>query len=185
MKIEPEEARRVLREADLLHSEQTLHAELDRMAAAITDKLEDRNPLLLCVLTGGIVPMGHLLTRLRFPLQIDYLHATRYRGTTRGGELHWIARPALPLQGRTVLVVDDILDEGLTLQAILAFCREQGAREVYSAVLVDKQLRKRAADVSVDFTGVQVADRYVFGFGMDYHGYHRNLPAIYAVRDEA
>ncbi len=182
MTITAQQAQQVFNEADQLHSPEQVQAALQRMAASISAKIGDRDPILICVLTGAIIPMGHLLTYLDFPLQVDYLHATRYRGQTSGGELHWISRPLLPMAGRTVLVVDDILDEGLTLEAILKELRDQEAAEVYSAVLVQKQHDRRPLGINADFVGLEVEDRYVFGCGMDYHGYHRNLPGIYAVR---
>lgn len=184
MSITAEQARAAYARADQLFSKDQVEQALDRMAAAIHTELADRDPIVLCVMTGGLIPTGHLLTRLDFPLHIDYLHATRYRGTNRGGELHWITRPSLPLAGRTLLVVDDILDEGLTLAAILAYLREQGAASVYSAVLVEKRHERRTPGITADFVGIEVEDRYVFGCGMDYHGYHRNLPGIYAAQGD-
>jgi hypoxanthine phosphoribosyltransferase len=154
---------------------------LDHIADAITSRLAEHNPLILCVLTGGIVPVGHLLTRLTFPLQLDYIHATRYDNQTHGGKLDWVARPTTPLTGRVVLVVDDILDEGITLAALLDYCRNAGAAEVLSAVLVRKD-RPRQIDFNPDFVGLEISDRYVFGYGMDYHGYWRNASGIYAVK---
>lgn len=176
-----QELRQVLAAADRLYAQSEVEAALNRMAAEITQAIGDANPLLLCVMTGGLVPASELFTRLEFPVQLDYLHATRYQGTRGGSELKWITRPSQSLQGRTVLVVDDILDEGLTLAAILAYCREQQAGAVYSAVLVEKLHQRRASGLSADFVGMQVEDRYVFGYGMDYHGYWRNLRGIYAV----
>lgn len=176
-----EDIRRVRAEAQQLYAQHEVEAALDRMAADIGRAIGDADPLLLCVMSGGLVAAGELFTRLDFPVQLDYLHATRYQGTRGGSELKWITRPAQALQGRTVLVVDDILDEGLTLAAILAYCREQGARAVYSAVLVEKLHQRKASGLRADFVGVQVEDRYVFGYGMDYHGYWRNLRGIYAV----
>ncbi|MDD3519110.1 MAG: hypoxanthine-guanine phosphoribosyltransferase [Chromatiales bacterium] len=183
MTATPQEAASVLAEADCLHDESAVQAALDRMAADITARLGDSNPLVLCVLTGGVVAAGHLLTRLHFPLQLDYLHATRYRGATRGGdELHWLAHPRVALAGRSVLVVDDILDEGHTLAGILEHCREQGAREVLCAVLVEKLHDRRNPHATAEFIGLTVPDRYVFGYGMDYREYLRNAPGIYAVK---
>ncbi len=180
--ITPEQAQRVFDEADILYTAEQIDETLDRLAADISHKLRDTNPIILTVMTGGLIMAGRLLPKLLFPLQVDYLHATRYRGDTSGGELHWIAHPSLPLKDRTVLVLDDILDEGLTLKAILQACRNEGAKEVYSGVLV-KKIHDRCVDnVSADFTGLDVEDRYVFGCGMDYHNYHRNLPGIYAVK---
>ncbi len=181
--VTAQQAFAVYANADRLYSESEVEAALERMAEAVSARLKDSNPLVLCVMTGGIVITGKLLTRLNFPLQLDYLHATRYRGATRGGALHWLARPATPLQGRAVLVMDDILDEGWTLAAILEECRAQGVSAVYSAVLVDKQ-RNRENGLRADFVGLPVEDRYVFGYGMDYHSYLRNAPGIFAVKKE-
>jgi hypoxanthine phosphoribosyltransferase len=132
---------------------------------------------------GGIVTAGKLLTRLNFPLTIDYIHATRYRGKTRGAELQWVARPSESVVGREVLLIDDIFDEGLTLKALIDDCKQAGAAGVHTAVLVEKQCDKRC-DIEVDFLGLTVEDKYVFGYGMDYKGYLRNAAGIYAVRQE-
>lgn len=180
--ITPQEAQAVADEADVLYTPQQVDRALDNMAAAITGVLAERNPIVLTVMTGGLIFAGRLLPRLLFPLQVDYLHATRYRGATSGGELQWIAHPSLTLKDRCVLVLDDILDEGLTLEAIVQACRNEGASEVYSAVLVKKRHDRCLETVAADFVGLEVEDRYVFGCGMDYHGYLRNLPGIYAVR---
>jgi hypoxanthine phosphoribosyltransferase len=177
------ELEHVMQLAELLHDPAAVRLALDRMAAAITTELADAHPVVLCVLTGGIIPTGHLLTRLTFPLEIDYLHATRYRGATQGEHVQWVCRPETDLHDRTVLVVDDILDEGHTLADVLAFCRDAGAAQVYSAVLVEKQHARRADAVTADFVGLSVEDRYVFGFGMDYKGHFRNLDGIYAVTE--
>ncbi len=184
MTITPQEARAVLEQADCLHDAAAVDAALDRLAAEITARLGERNPLVLCIMQGGLIPGGLLLPRLEFPLQMDYIHATRYGGGTRGGELRWIVRPCASLQGRVVLLIDDIHDEGLTLDAIARDCQAAGATAVYSAVLVNKR-HSRKHGLSADFAGLDVEDRYVFGCGMDYHGYLRNLPAIYAVREDA
>lgn len=171
----------IMEQADCLYNEAAVNQALDRMAIEITEKLADQNPHVLCVLSGAIIPAGHLLTRLQFPLTIDYIHATRYRGETSGGELHWLAKPKASLAGRAILVIDDILDEGLTLKAILDYCRSEVAASVYSAVLVDKK-HNRKNGLLADFVGVETEDRYLFGFGMDYKGYLRNAAGIYAVK---
>lgn len=171
--------------ATLLADQAGVDQALDRMAREIRRDLGGRDPLVLAVMVGGLVPTGWLLKRLDFPLQLDYVHATRYRSGTRGGDsIEWIARPRTSLAGRVVLVVDDILDEGHTLAAILDDCRAQGAVEVRSAVLVEKQHRRRAAGVAADYTGLRVADRYLFGCGMDYHERHRQHAAVYALAKE-
>lgn len=179
----PAEILRVQAEAECLHDEEAVRQAFDRMARAITARLAGANPLLVCVMNGGLYPTGQLLPRLAFPLQLDYVHATRYRGEVRGGaELDWLAVPSLSVRGRVVLLVDDILDEGLTLKGIRDAFEADGAREVLIAVLALKRHDRNRANVLPDFVGLEVPDRYVFGCGLDYKNYLRNMPAIYAVK---
>ena len=183
MALSTTEIRTIQAQADCLHDAASVHQALDRMAAAISRDIGDTLPVVLCVLNGGIIPTGHLLTRLQFPLEVGYLHATRYRGNTSGADVHWLCEPQIDLQGRTALVIDDILDEGHTLTDILDYCSRAGAAQVRTAVLVQKQHDRLAAGVRADYVGLQVHDRYVFGFGMDYRGYLRNLNGVYAISD--
>lgn len=175
----------VLKSAECLYSFEDLNEALDRMAIEITHKLKDSNPLILCVMTGALITTGHLVTRLHFPLEIDYIHATRYRGTNRGGDLHWLVEPRQSLRDRTVLIIDDIMDGGLTLAAIADYCAQADARAIYSAVMVNKRrAREPGVTREPDFIGVTTEDKYLFGFGLDYHEYLRNVPGIYAVNPE-
>ncbi|MCC6303286.1 MAG: hypoxanthine-guanine phosphoribosyltransferase [Gammaproteobacteria bacterium] len=183
MSITPQQAYAIYSEADCLYDRSEIEAALDRMALDISYALAEANPLVITVMQGGLITAGMLLPRLAFPLQVDYLHATRYRGETSGAELRWIVRPSQTLAGRIVLLIDDIHDEGYTLEAIVQACRDAGARRVYSAVLVNKRHDRKAVYRS-DFVGVEVDDRYVFGYGMDYKEYLRNAPGIYAVKEE-
>jgi len=176
------EIQQVQETADLLFGEQEVEAALDQMAEQINQKLAGTNPVFLCVLNGGIVAAGRLLTRLTMPLTIDAVNASRYQNKIMGSTLEWTLKPATPLHGRTVLVVDDILDEGITLKAIVDHCREQGAEAVYSAVLVDKRLDQEKP-IRADFVGVETENRYLFGYGMDYKGYLRNAAGIYACKE--
>ena len=181
----PEKIKEVYARSTQLFTTAEVDAALDRMAHEIHKKLCDQNPVLLCVMVGGLVPLGNLLPRLDFPLEVDYVHATRYSGEIFGGELHWKVRPSLQLRGRTVLVVDDILDGGITLAAILAEIKHMGAKEVYSAVLVDKHLKRLDTGLQqADFVGLRVDDHYIFGYGMDYNEYLRNAPGIFVVAAE-
>lgn len=181
--ITHEDAQRVLQGAIPLYSKAEVEQAILRMAREIEQALGDRNPLVLCVMNGGLIPAGKLVPELNFPLQLDYIHATRYHGRTSGSDLHWRAEPQQELQDRVVLVIDDILDEGITLDKIVEYCREQGAREVYTAVLVEKLHERKPGMQHADFTGLQVEDLYVFGYGMDYKNYLRNAPGIFAVRE--
>lgn len=176
--------RDVLARADMLYSEEDVSAAVDEVAAMVAERLAGENPLVLAVMTGGMIPTTWLMQRLDFPVELDYVHATRYQGGTIGSELDWLVRPRADLRGRCVLIVDDILDEGVTLDAIAEHCRAAGARAVYTCALVTKEHNRARALDSADFCALSVPDRYVFGCGMDYHGYLRNLPAIYAVGDD-
>jgi hypoxanthine phosphoribosyltransferase len=179
--MSPQEAQKIFNEADLLVSADESAAAVRRVAGEISERMEKLNPLVLAVMGGAVVFTGQLLPQLCFPLDFDYLHVTRYGDVTRGGTLQWIVEPRTPVAGRVVLVLDDILDEGVTLAAISQRLLEQGASQVLCAVFADKQLG-RSKPIAADFVGVHLPNRYVFGYGMDVKGAWRNLPAVYAVK---
>lgn len=183
MSVELAHIRQVMAEADCLYPEAEVERAIDAIAEQINGQLAERNPVVFCVMNGGLIFAGKLLPKLAFPLELSYLHATRYRNQTTGGELFWKAKPELSFIDRDVLIIDDILDEGHTLHAILQYCHLEGAASVQTAVLIDKDHdRKTCPDFKADYVGLQCADRYVFGYGMDYKGYWRNAPGIYAVK---
>jgi hypoxanthine phosphoribosyltransferase len=183
MKPEMSEITQVFAEADCLFTAAEVEEALDRMAVVITERLAAANPVVLCVMHGGLIVTGRLLPKLLFPLESGYLHATRYGHEFCGSHLDWRVRPTEDLRDRTVLLVDDILDEGTTLAAIIDYCRAEGAREVLTAVLINKgHDRKAHPELTGDFVGLVSPDRFLFGCGMDYKGYWRNAPGIYAVK---
>jgi hypoxanthine phosphoribosyltransferase len=171
----------LLEQAELIHSSEVIAAAIARLGEEISSTLKHEKPIVLCVVSGGIVFAGQLLTQFDFPLELDYVHASRYQNATVGRSLTWEALPKLDLTNRSILLVDDILDEGITLKAIQEKCFELGAAKVFCAVLVEKRL-DRVKPISADFVGLEVPDRYVFGYGMDAYGWWRNLPAIYALK---
>ena len=174
----------VYNRAQCIFTKTEIEAALDRMAIALKAKVGNSNPIFMCVLVGGIIPMGNLLTRLDFPLELDYVHVTRYGTKTRGGELNWKAKPAENLAGRTIVVVDDILDEGLTLAPVVSYCKSCNAKEVFTAVLVNKEKPRSTGLQKADFVGLECDDRFIFGYGLDYQNYLRNVPGIYVVAPE-
>lgn len=181
--MERDEALRVLEEADCLLDQASVDQAISRMAVEIAERIGKLKPLVFCVMNGGLIFCGQLLTRLPFPLEVGYLHATRYGRETVGGDLEWQAVPQVEMAGRTVLLVDDILDEGVTLKALVDECLARGARQVLTAVLVDKlHDRKVLPGFRADFTGLEIPDRFVFGYGLDYDGMWRNAAGIYAVK---
>lgn len=171
----------LLEQADIVHSAEVVEAAIVRLGNEITKLLENTVPVVICVMGGGVVLAGQLLPKLNFPLELDYVHASRYQNETVGSTLNWKSLPKLDLNGRTVLLLDDILDEGITLKAIDDKCRELGATQVMSAVLVEKKLN-HTKPIAANFIGLEVPNRYVFGCGMDVYGWWRNLPAIYALK---
>ncbi|MBK8119620.1 MAG: hypoxanthine-guanine phosphoribosyltransferase [Sulfuritalea sp.] len=179
--MNPREAQQILDEADLLCSAEESALAVRRVAGEITTRLAAANPLVLAVMGGAVVFAGQLLPQLIFPLDFDYLHVSRYGDVTSGGQLTWIVEPRSAVAGRVVLVVDDILDEGVTLAEVVRRLLAQGASEVLSAVFADKDIG-RAKPIAADFVGLRLPNRYVFGYGMDVRGAWRNLPAVYAVK---
>lgn len=181
-----EELQQCKKQADLLFNaaqiNQALHAQADQLNAYLQQlPATDEPALVLPVMNGGLIYAGQLLPLITEPVQIDYIHATRYRNTTEGFELDWKVLPQNDLKNRVVIILDDILDEGCTLEAIIKYCEQQGASEALSAVLVTKQHNRRKGYQKADFSALEVPDRYVFGYGMDYKGHLRNLDGIYAV----
>ena len=179
--LTPADAERLLADAELVCSAEKSALAIRRMAAEIAVRLATRNPLVLLVMNGALMFAGDLLRQLAFPLEVDYLQVSRYRDATRGGELNWLLEPRSVVAGRAVLVLDDILDEGVTLAAIKARLLSQGAKECLVAVLTNKELG-REKPVTADFVGLSLPDRYVFGCGMDVRGAWRNLPGIHALK---
>jgi hypoxanthine phosphoribosyltransferase len=167
-----------------IYSPEQIQTALDRLAERLNEQLHGDCPLVLCVMQGGLIFTGQLLPRLKCLLEIDYVHATRYNNGTSGGALNWIAHPSSSLKDRTVLILDDILDEGHTLKAIIDYCYEQGASKVLSAVLLKKKHGRGIEQSLTDNIALEVEDRYVFGFGMDYEGHYRHLDAIYALDED-
>jgi len=178
---DPKTAWDFLRESDLIASAADVQAAIVRVAAEIQAKLAEAYPLVLAVMGGAVVFAGQILPKLRFPLDFDYIHATRYGTATRGAEIQWRVTPPQDIAGRAVLVLDDILDGGETMAAIRERLLAGGAGSFHAAVLVEKVL-KRPKPLSADFVGLRIEDRFVFGCGMDAKGYWRNLPEIRAMK---
>ena len=170
-----------LEDSDLISSAEEVKAGIEKVAAEIQEKLKDKYPLALIVMGGAVVFAGQLLPKLRMPLDLDYIHATRYGAATTGGGIEWRVEPQPNVRGRAVLVLDDILDGGQTMAAIRDRLLELGAESFHCAVLVEKILGKEKP-IAADFVGLTIPDRFVFGCGMDAKGQWRNLPEIRAMR---
>ena len=170
-----------LEDSEQISSAAEVQTAILRLAGEINGRLADAYPLVLVVMAGAVVFAGQLLPLLRFPLDLDYVHASRYGNDTAGGQIEWRVKPPAGVQGRTVLLLDDILDGGTTLMSIRNRLLELGAARVLSAVLLEKE-RARDKPLSAEFVGLRIPDRFVFGCGMDAKGYWRNLPEIRAMK---
>lgn len=170
-------------DADLIFSAQQISLAIDRMALKLTEKINHEQAIIICVMNGGLMLMSDLMRKLESDLRMDYLQVARYRDQTVGGSLHWHKEPQLSLQDQVVILVDDIYDEGFTLEEVVSYCKRKGARKVITAVLLFKEKENRSVTMQPDVYGLEVVDRYVFGYGMDYKGALRNLPAIYAIKE--
>ena len=172
----------VLQRAELLYDNEVIHSAIEALAKRLTERLRDSSPVVLCVMQGGLMFTAQIMLHLPLDAELDYIHASRYGDATSGDEIKWMAYPRINLADRCVLILDDILDEGYTLAAIEQYCREQGARDVISAVLLQKKHDRLMPGMHCDFVALQVDDRYVFGYGMDYKGKLRHLDCIYALQ---
>jgi hypoxanthine phosphoribosyltransferase len=171
-----------LQKAELIHSEQVVNQVISTIAEQLNRDYATEPPIVLCVMGGAVYFTGQLLPKLQFPLELDYVQASRYHGGTEGKTLQWIVKPKDNISRRKVLILDDILDEGITLQAIVEQCQLLGASEIKTAVLVEKNLSK-TKPIHANYVGLTVPNRYVFGCGMDVCGWWRNMPAIYALNN--
>jgi len=180
-------ARDLLARAEELVSADTVQAAVRNVAEVLNKRFDSdaagEFPLVLGVMGGAVVFTGHLLPQLSFPLEFDYIHVTRYGDQDRGGEVVWKVIPRQNVAGRTIIVVDDILDEGETLAHVKQRLLDMGAAEVILAVFADKELGKQKP-VQADIVGLTIPNKFVVGFGMDAHGYWRNLPGLWVIRDD-
>jgi hypoxanthine phosphoribosyltransferase len=182
MTVSIQHARKILQQAEMLYSAEEVQAALHKVAHQINAALADSHPLVLSVMGGAVVFSGQLLPLLDFPLDFDYVHVSRYGDARHGGAMHWKVEPRENVRGRVVLLLDDILDEGHTLAELCKRVLALGATKCYSAVFADK-LRDQGKPIRADFVGMELPNRFVFGYGMDIEGAWRNLPAIYAVKE--
>ena len=168
----------------MLHDRQAIDTLIDGQAALMNSRYSDERILVLAVMTGALVYAGQLLPRLRFELELDYVHATRYDGARSGGNLQWLMRPRQTVTGRKVLLLDDILDEGVTLCGIRDWLLQEGAADVAIAVLVHKQ-KPLPQPCAPTFPALTVPDRYVYGFGLDADGLWRNADGIFVAEGDS
>lgn len=172
----------ILIDAERIYSLAEVEQALTNLIPQLESDFADKNPLVLGVMNGSLPTLGFLLPRLSFLLEVDYVHATRYQGQEHTSQLLWKRKPDAEIAGRHVLLVDDILDQGITLKTIADFCLARGALSVAIFALGVKHLPDYIAPISADYVALSIPDRFVFGYGMDYQNYWRNAPGIYALK---
>lgn len=170
--------------ANCLYTTDEIDTGIEELALRVADDLKNSNPLFICIMNGAMFFCTSLLKHFNFPLQLDYLHLTRYQDGRSSDSLEWKVKPHFKIQGRHVVLLDDILDEGKSLRAAHSFCVEQGAASVKSFVLLKKNRKDKMACFEVNDYVFACPDLYVFGYGMDYKHYWRNSNAIYTIDHE-
>jgi hypoxanthine phosphoribosyltransferase len=178
-----QQLQQVKENSDLIFSASQIKTAVEQMGLKLEAKIENKNAILICVMNGGIIMTSDLLRSIDCDVRVDYLQVARYRDKTVGGSLHWLKEPQLSLEDQTVVLVDDIYDEGYTMEELVSYCKRHGANEVITAVLLLKRKSTPQVGLKPDIFGLEVTDRYVYGYGMDYQGYLRNVPAIYAISE--
>ena len=181
--ISNQEIEKTLRNSECLISSIEVAAAYERLAAQLNLHYAGLNPIVMVVMNGGLIPAGQLLTHLTFYHRMHYIHASRYRDNEGTNELDWKFKPDVNIEGEHVLLIDDIFDEGITLKAVVEELSKEKPLSIESCVLLNKEHDRKVKGFDVDFVGINVADRYVYGCGMDFHGYLRHLPGIYAIKE--
>ena len=170
--------------ADLLFDQPSVEQAVEALAMTVANQCKDDFPLVLCVMNGGLYLTGQLLRHWEFPLTVDYVHATRYRLATLGKDVLWKAYPQNEIKDRNVIIIDDIFDQGFTLEEIKSYCTKQGAKSITSVFLIRKTHDRKKADIQPDYVGLECGDCYVYGFGMDLNSHFRNLSSIYYIEEK-
>jgi hypoxanthine phosphoribosyltransferase len=183
MNMNEDDLSRMLQQSRLVVSADEIDRTTTRLANEIDARYQQQVPIVICIMNGGLMLTAQLMSKVKIHARIDYLQTSRYRGKTRGGELHWRAEPQYSFEGCPVILVDDIFDEGDTLLNIVAYCKDHGASDVFTVVLLDKKHDRKVKGFRPDLIGLEVEDDYLVGFGMDYQEHFRHLPAIYALSE--
>ena len=170
----------LIRKSSVIYSEIEIKTVIKNIADQVNQTIKTDDLYVLCVMNGALIFAGQLLPRLEKNIQYSYIHATRYAASLTGGPIHWLVKPSKDIEGKTVLILDDILDEGITLREIVTTCEAMKAKAIYTAVLFDKDIVKEKSYIP-NFIGLKVPNRFVFGYGLDCKGLGRNLPHLYAL----
>jgi len=161
----------------VLISSEEIQARVAELGAQITKEYDGKTPLIVGMLRGAVMFMGDLLKHIKIPCNIDFLCLSSYCGTTSTGEVRTLLDLRDGIEGRHIIIVEDIVDTGLTLSFVLKNLRARGAASVEVCSLLDKPTNRKAL-VTAKYTGFSIPDEFVVGYGLDYNELYRNLPYI-------
>ena len=166
----------------VLFSEEQISARIDELAAKLSTDYAGRDPLMICILKGSMPFFVDLTRAMTVPLRHDYLAVQSYEGTSSTGVVRFVADLSSSIEGQHVVIVEDIVDTGLTMSYLLHALGARGPASLKVATLLDKPSRRKQ-EVVIDYCGFSIPDQFVVGYGLDYEQYFRNLPYV-AVLEE-
>lgn len=162
----------------VLYSEEEIQNTIAKLADQLSAEYKDKDPLILCVLTGAVLFTVDLIEKMDIMAQMDFIDVSTYfGGTATTGELKLIHDMTKDVKGRNVLITEDIVDSGRTLQYLVNLLKKRGAKSVKTVSLLNKP-EGREFDVNVEYYGFKVPNEFLVGYGLDYKGYYRNLPYV-------
>ena len=174
----------ILSRSQLVYTHEEIVSAIDLLAGKLNIQFKNKKALILPVLTGAIPFVGILLPRLSFTIEVNYFHLSRYQNNVGTNQIKITHQPSHEsIFNQEVLVVDDILDAGITLKLINDQLITMKPKSISNVVLFEKQLDTKK-EISADYVGLHVPDAYVFGFGLDFNGAGRNIPDLYAFNEE-
>ena len=172
----------MLSESTLLLTNKSILNKIKELGDCISKDYAEQEVVVLCIIKGAMVFCSHLMSHINADVYLDCIDVSRYGSRLEGGELVVKSNPTLNLTNRNLLIVDDMIDQGETLQFVQNYCVNQGAASIKTAVLLQKEHnRKISTEVPIDYCAFTIPDAFVFGFGIDCKGRYRNLPDIYAL----
>ena len=173
----------ILSRSQLIYTHEEIVSAIDLLAGKLNRKFKNKKTLVLPVLTGAIPFVGILLPRLSFAVEVNYFHVSRYQSNVGTNQIKITHQPSPEsVLNQEVVVIDDILDEGVTLKLINEQLKTMKPKSITNIVLFEKQLDTKK-EISADHVGLHVPDAYVFGFGLDFNGAGRNIPDLYAFNE--
>lgn len=164
-------------------SQEQILAAVDKVAEQINRDLADENPIFICVLNGAFIFAADLYRRISFPSQMTFMRMKSYEGIETTGTVKTIASLHESVVGRTVVIVEDIVDSGYTMQRVIAQLQDLGAKTVKVAVLLNKPNARKVDGLNIDYCCLEIPNDFIVGYGLDYNEEGRNLPDIYVVTE--